>query len=82
MMGLAYAMGSQRFRPWGSWMDLALCTGDRVGVTCCHFFFSCSTEKEKYVSSIGLLFSLNGRVGDLTVFLMTLMKMNRKEVRI
>lgn len=37
VMGLAYAVGSQRFRPWNSGMDLALCTSHRVGVTCCHF---------------------------------------------
>lgn len=38
-MGIAYAMGSQRFRPWNSGMDLALCTSHRAGVTCCHFYF-------------------------------------------
>lgn len=54
-MGLAYAVGGQRFRPWGSGMDLALCTSHRAGVTCCHFIFSYS-NKRVYVFVLYLAF--------------------------
>lgn len=45
VIGLAYAVGGQRFRPWDSGMDLALCTSHRAGVTCCHFIFSYSNKE-------------------------------------
>lgn len=53
LWGLAYVMGCQRFRPWDSRMELALCTGGRVGVMSCHFFsFSffllCLAETESW----------------------------------
>ena len=63
-MGLAYAVGGQRFRPWGSGMDLALCTSHRAGVTCCHFIFSYS-NKRVYVFVLYLAFrfvNINGGV--------------------
>lgn len=57
VMGLAYAVGSQRFRPWNSGMDLALCTSNRAGITCCHFYFFLVFRRRSNGVSLSFSFS-------------------------
>lgn len=58
-MELAYAVGSQRFRPWNFRMDLALCTSHRAGVTCCHFISRIRTKSICFVKFLAFPVSLS-----------------------